>query len=257
MLDVIICPDEISHFISVQLPNPKSLEPQTYYYDEESSRLYESVQFHDKFRSWFLGNHFCSKGHFNILTKLDPIHMFLPQLIRYANEKFRSIDDICATYSDDEQIKSPNTRTDKLEYALSPGTKWDLVCDIKHLDEVMYLKFNESKTLDWLSTKHQKVMVALREVLTEDHEPSTATLMSYAFDLIDLYVPQSLSEKFKSRIKISSIAQSDGRPTDSAAKATGSKPIAKSRDNKRPSDTRPRQSAESSLGIMKYFKKGS
>lgn len=193
-MDILILPREINNLITVNLPDPKNQELQVYYHDEENLKLYESVKFKDQFRSWFIENSLCSDGHFHMITRVDPLFILMPQIRRFANEMFRTLDDICATYTERQHAKSS-----KIQYALAPDIKWDLICDLKELDDDLYIKFNESKTLDWLTSKHEKLMESLHVALSVDRDPSTATLMSYAFDLINVYVPSDLSEKFRCR----------------------------------------------------------
>lgn len=253
-MDVIITPDDCTRLISVKLPNPKDESPTIYYHDEDNISLYESTKFEDKFRSWFLDNTLAQNGKFTMLTRIDPLFIFVPQIKKFASEQFRSIDDICASFLEHQQAQSEANKYSKLEYALSPDINWESVCDIKQHDDEIYIKYNEEKILDWLVIKYKKTMTALNIPLTGNQEPSTATLMSYAFDLVNLYVAENLSSKLKARIGITS--QSVAPTTSGPQSRTNSN---QTQDKFKRKNQEPAQPKRPPLtgGIMKFFKKES
>ena len=93
-MDLLIVPDKCTKILRVTLPHPKDNRPLHYFYDEDNLALYEIIKYSDQFRSWFIDNLFCKEGHFNMLTRVDPLYIFLPHMIKFAAEQFRSIHDI-------------------------------------------------------------------------------------------------------------------------------------------------------------------
>lgn len=227
---VVLAPKDCEKLVSVYLPNPRAfpeIEQQLYYYDEDNLRIYEQVQYYDEYRSWFLGDRLQPRGEMVFMTRVDPLFIFVPMLIKFSSDKYRSLDDICSSY--DEVIKNkheddtnkPRSTLHKIQesvvtpsslrYALGPNIKWDLIAEIKEVDDEIYLKYCEEKTLNWLSCKFDKTMNVLASVMEEPGraKPSKATLMSYACDLINVYVPPILSDKFKTKARIDMISAND------------------------------------------------
>ena len=216
-MDILIAPSEAKNLLRVTLPRPKDQQPQHFLYDEANLSLYEIIKYKDEFRSWFIGNHLCSEGHYMLLTKIDPLFVFLSQIMKYAQNQFRPLGDICQDFeqfieADKAQKSSSLAGTsggqpgqewsppfDRIDYALAPGIKWDNICDTKQIDDELFVKFSETKTIDWLVKKHARLMKSLQSQL--DAGASRATTISYALDLLDDYVPEQLSSKFRETIK--------------------------------------------------------
>ena len=195
-MDVLIAPSECNKLLKIALPRPKDGERQHFLYDEENLALYELIQYSDQFRSWFIDNSFCQQGHFNMLTRIDPLFVFVPQLKKYAAQQFRPLDDICQEFSQNNQTKDGWAQ---LNCALTPYINWESVCDTKDLDGDLLVRFSETKTINWLVEKHDKLMEALGNQLSSSS--SKATLISYALDLLDDYVPECLSKNFKDSVR--------------------------------------------------------
>lgn len=143
-----------------------------------------------------------------MMTKVDPLFVFIPLLLRFASEKFRALDDICDEYnanfiSDTGTETTSNSDTsekyDRLDYALSPSINWSNICDTKDVDGNLYMRFSHSKTIEWILSKHDRLMIALKNELPAN--ASKATLMSYATDLISDYIPEKLSANFKKAVR--------------------------------------------------------
>lgn len=217
IMDILIAPKECQKLLKVVLPRPKDEKPQHYLYDEDQLTLHEIMQYKDEYRSWFLDNQLCSEGHYKLATRVDPLFIFIPQLIRYAKDQFRPLGDICQDFEQmikDKKAKKENSNGgflpkkpspldgpdmdpvfDRLDFALTPNIRWENVCDTKQIDDEMFVRFSETKTIDWYVAKHVRLMEALTHEL--GHSISKATIISYALDLLDEYVPESLSIKFK------------------------------------------------------------
>lgn len=199
-MNILAVPQGSKKLIKVKLPTLGSdTEFQDYLYDEDEIALYEVRKYNDKFRSWFLDNSFCKEGHINMTSKVDPLYMFLPIVMKFAKDRFMQLQDICMTYNSDEA----NSGVSKLDYALSPSINWNNICETKEIDNDLYIKFCEKRTLGWLLKKHKATMEALRGSL--DAQASTATLISYANDLIAQYLPGDLILNFRENVKSSTV----------------------------------------------------
>lgn len=205
-MNIFVAPEICSKLEVVKYPHVKYAgEAQSYLYDEDNLTLYEAVRYADQFRSWFVDNLLCSDGHMNLLTRVNPLFIFLPQLMIFAKEQFRTLHDICQTFSS----ASANQDFSRLDYALSPSIDWNKVCDTRDIDDELFVRFSETKTLEWLLARHKQTVAALAEQRTA--QTSRANLILEASDLIDQYIPNSLTEKFKSLVrKQASEANSDG-----------------------------------------------
>lgn len=127
--------------------------------------------------------------------------------MKFAKEQFRPLHDICQEYSSSQEAQNSADSLSRLDYALSPYINWESICDTKDLDGELFVRFNETKTINWLVKKHQKVMESLKDELSS--QASKATLISYALDILDDYVPDSLSGKFKDAVRGSQVVGID------------------------------------------------
>lgn len=206
-MDILAVPEGCEKLIQVKLPVMGSItELQVYFYDEENILLYEIVKYADKFRSWFVDNSFCKEGHLNLVTKVDPLYIFLPIIMDVANERFMQLQDICMGFNSNEA----NSGASKLDYALSPNIDWNSICETKEIDNDLCIKFSEKRTLCWLFKKHQATMEALKGCL--EAQASKATLISYANDLIAQYLAEDLIPKFKDMVKQNTTMDSHSAP---------------------------------------------
>ena len=159
--------------------------------------MYEIIKFSEKYRSWLIDDLLCREGHFSMLTRVDPLFVFVQILSTKfsttAKAQYRPLHDICQEFATEQRGFSP------LDCALSPYIHWPSICDTQDIDGDLFVKFNETKTIDWLVKKHDKLMVQLKAELGS--KASKATLMSQASDLLSDYVPAHLSDKLKKAVK--------------------------------------------------------
>lgn len=192
-MDVLIAPEECQRLVRVTLPNPRDGKPQHFLRDDENMALYEMIKFSEKYRSWLIDDLLCSDGHFSMLTKMDPLFMFVRVLSTYAKDRFRPLHDICQEFSTEQRDFSP------LDCVLSPYIHWPSICDTQEIDGDLYVRFSETKTLNWLLKKHDRLMDKLKTELGDN--TSKATLMSQANDLLSDYIPDQICDKLKKRVR--------------------------------------------------------
>ena len=210
-MDVIIAPSGCKKLLKVNLPRPKDGQLQHFFYDEDNLALYEMVKFSEKYRSWFIDDLLCSDGHFTMLTKVDPLFIFLPHVMKNSKQNFRPLDDICQEFNSTNEVppsdstatsrssENSDNKFSRLDYALAPGINWASICDTRDMDGDLFIRFSEPNTIRWLTKKHDRLMDSLRGEM--GIKTSKATLMSYATDLISDYVPHELCEKFRTTVR--------------------------------------------------------
>lgn len=186
-MNILLVPNQCDTLLPVKLPNPRDGKLDQYYYDENNLAIYETIKFNDPYRSWFLDNQFCKEGHFNMLTKIDPLFIFISILEKFASKQFRTLDDILGTYA---ETTSENNSI-KLDYALSPDIVWENICESKQLDNELYLRYNENQTFKWIEKKLWKI----KEYFNNNN------ITGDAYEMLDLYLSESMSTKFKDYIR--------------------------------------------------------
>lgn len=196
-MNIYINPTGCKHLVKVSLPEPREGKLTGYLYDEENICLYELHRHLDPSRSWFADNSFGQQGQLDMLTKIDPLYLFLPQITKLASKQFRTIQDICSTCEAHLADETGGTEV-HFERALTPDINWESICDTKQVDQDLYIRYSEPKTLLWLQGKLDQLLIALKPTLAA---PSKATLMSYSLDLLGLYLSPKLSESFKKSAK--------------------------------------------------------
>lgn len=255
-MNIFVAPESCSKLEIVKYPqvkNPK--KPQSYLYDDENLALYEVVKFSDQYRSWFVDNLLCREGHMNFLTRVNPLFVFLPYLMEFARDQFRSIHDICQTFA------SANQNFSRLDFALSPTIDWTKVCDTRDVDDEVFVRFSESKTLDWLLAKHKQTVAVLTES-SGANKTSRANLILEASDLIEQYLPAGLADKFKASVRKEAISagttsNGSGAPSGGMKRtaniASADRQTASRQKSATPSKP-PLQTPPKAGGIMNFFK---
>ena len=127
----------------ITLPHPKGI-PVVYIQISGEILELQSIQ-PKKHGSWFINQVVSSSNNFYTASKLDPRFLCLPFLEK-AGTRFCPLDQIITTSDIVGCSRLP----------LSNWSKWNLheIADVKDLgDDLILFRFNESKTMDWLSGK--------------------------------------------------------------------------------------------------------
>jgi Ydr279p protein family (RNase H2 complex component) wHTH domain len=126
----------------ITLPHPKGI-PVVYIQIGGEILELQSMQ-PKKHGSWFINQVVSSSSNFYTASKLDPRFLCLPFLEK-AGTRFCPLDQIITTSDIVGCSRLP----------LSNWSTWNLyeVADIKDLGDLVLFRFNESKTMDWLSGK--------------------------------------------------------------------------------------------------------
>lgn len=202
-MDILIVPKDCEKLTRVTLPSPNDDKPQHYLLDEENLTLYEIVEFSESYRAWFVDNYLCKQGHFNMITRVDPLFVFLPVIIKHAKTQYRPLHDICQEHASNRQAmaakSSKHGEFSPIDCALYPNISWRSICDTQDIDGDLYLRYSEANTFRWLLDKHDRVMRSLKDEMGD--KASKATLMSHASDLLAEYIPESLCQKLREMVR--------------------------------------------------------
>ena len=68
---------------------------------EDKSKIFEVLQFNDKHRSWFINNTVCSNGKLYVVSKLDPLFIFIQYLEQSCKTNAKPITQV---FIDDAEI---------------------------------------------------------------------------------------------------------------------------------------------------------
>ena len=213
-------------FDLITLPHPKGIPV---VFVQVAGELMELQCIEPKKRgSWFINQRVSSSSKVYVATKFDPRFLCLPYLER-AGAKYCPLDQVVCTNDTVGCSRLPLTR--------SSEWKLDEVTDIKDLgDDLILFRFNESKTLDWLSVKVRRTAVHFMEqrlrkmdfenvafvstfqsssqVAQNSKNSTTETLLSVpnshdiqtAVQVVSDYLSESLSEKL---LKVFGLSASD------------------------------------------------
>jgi Ydr279p protein family (RNase H2 complex component) wHTH domain/Ydr279p protein triple barrel domain len=136
-------------FDLITLPHPKGMPV---VFVQIAGELMELQCIEPKKRgSWFINQKVSSSSKVYVATKFDPRFLCLPYLER-AGTKFCPLDQVVCTNDVVGCSRLPLTK--------SAQWKLDEITDVKDLgDDLILFRFNESKTLDWLSGKVKRTAV--------------------------------------------------------------------------------------------------
>lgn len=133
----------------ITLPHPKGI-PVVYIQIAGEILELQSVQ-PKKHGSWFINQVVSSNSNFYTASKLDPRFLCLPFLEK-AGARFCPLDQIITT--------SDVVGCSRLPLLNSNNWKLHEVADVKDLgDDLILFRFNESKTMDWLSGKVKRTAI--------------------------------------------------------------------------------------------------
>jgi len=210
---VMIAPDILcknQSFSVVKLCNPQTLCGSLYAFAPKDSEVFEINQFTDEKRSWFLDNSVQSDGTLFLTTKVDPLFLILPCMVKAKHTS--PLDQILI----DEEY--PETR--RLESCLKKDSL-ENIADKKTAGSFEVWKFNENKTVEWLEKKVVKLSNHLREkkvnvqqssissnyVKSSNAEVPESSFLRYAHGMISEYLSEELSIVLEKHLKLPALAR--------------------------------------------------
>ncbi|KAI1278026.1 Ribonuclease H2 subunit B [Halotydeus destructor] len=205
---MIILPSEAneSKVTSFESSHPKTGEAELYFHDDE--HVYQLTKYDQPFGSWFVDDSVKEEASLFFLTRFDELFLAIPHLLLDTN-KFRALDDLL------ENNKNVTILTDILQKA----NALERITDVKVVDDEKYYKYNERKALSWLERKMKSVSRVLKDkqvnvsktsagisgFLSDDNDEE---MKLYAFELIEQYLPDTVSQKLRKHVNIPDIVGS-------------------------------------------------
>uniref|UniRef100_A0A8D8V8L8 Ribonuclease H2 subunit B n=1 Tax=Cacopsylla melanoneura TaxID=428564 RepID=A0A8D8V8L8_9HEMI len=221
---VLLCKDNVLNNSGDTTPNimklrhPHSNQAALFLVNADHTRIQEIVTFNEENRSWFIDENVRSDGKLHLATTVNPLYLALPYLINAT-----TLSPLDQTLIDRE---FPETRL--LLKCLTPKLL-SLVADRKGDEDMNVWKYNEDKTVTWLSNKVNQVMRLLEEKHIHANEDGVAmsstfvktkadtdvirnkeTYLRYSHGIVSEYLPSSLSLSLLTRLGL--------EPVDSGSK---------------------------------------
>ena len=173
-----------AHILKLSHPKEPGV-PCLVYLDTKTKSLTELLSRRDKHVSWFVGDTVCGGSKLSVGTPLDPLFMILPYLVGNL-KSFSPLSQIL------EDAKFPCVA--HLDGLVS-DQQLECVADRKEM-EGQIVKFNKTKTLDWLTGKVDAVIKAMKEANVSpgfNSALSAADYTRYACGIVCDYISSSLA----------------------------------------------------------------
>ncbi|XP_059610110.1 ribonuclease H2 subunit B [Phlebotomus argentipes] len=216
----------------ISLRNPSSLKAANYIISTDGKCIRELLQFCQPYRSWFIDESIQADGNLYITTEIDPLFLILPYLVDACSEMAAPLDSFLV----DEEFP----HISRLQEIVT-AKQMTRISDEKGNDFVKGFKYNEIKTLDWLSQKCQRVAKVLKEkkifvgqgavsatFISPDASGETeddTSYLTYAFTILSDYISEDLSALLKQKLGIEekSVANVKRKPSKTLQDASGKK----------------------------------
>lgn len=189
--------DDLSQIITLR--NPATGKSSRYLLRNNDQELWELNCFTEANRSWFVGESVFSNGKFYIPTKIDPLFLVIPYLVKHCEDKAIPLDHII--------VDDDFPHTDKIVKLVCCENQLIQIADVKKAGDILAYKYNESKMLDWLLRK----CIRLKQVLMQqrlssarsqnfikeekENEQPEAEVLQYAHGIVSDYLSLELSKK--------------------------------------------------------------
>ncbi|XP_053695228.1 ribonuclease H2 subunit B [Sabethes cyaneus] len=183
----------------VNLRNPATGKSSKYMLQKNEDVIWEISCFAEANRSWFVDESVHSNGKIYLPTRMDPLFLVIPYLVKHCQNKAVPLEHIL--------IDDDFPHTVKIVDSFLHEKQLALIADVKKAGNILAYKYNESKILDWLMQKcirvkqtlgHQQVFAArsqnfIKEEKENEHPEDEA--MHYAHGIISDYLSLELSKK--------------------------------------------------------------
>ncbi|XP_054831172.1 ribonuclease H2 subunit B isoform X2 [Eublepharis macularius] len=198
-----------------RLRNPSTGQAALYLFSSDARQLFEVKAFHEEYRSWFIGQAVQQDGRLFFATPVDPLFLVLFYLAKAEKEqgKFQPLDQILvdAEFSSCTMLLRCTNISKSIHH----------IAEEKETGGRKFYKYNEEKTLKWLTKKVNQTVNVLK-----DHDVSvgakvkSATFISskqltgateedyirYAHGLISEYIPEELSSALAKYLRLPEVA---------------------------------------------------
>lgn len=199
----LVANDDGSSRLSVEvvtLKHPFSGDGCKFLLSSSGNVVYEIRTQKDTTASWFLEETVKEDGAIHICSKFDPLYLILPYLIKAcSNGKFVLLDQVLKDedYPDCAKLLKSYSNEDILNIADQSGS-----------GDFIGFKYNQEKTLLWLTSKINGVKKALRSsgifisASDEDDKEIEDIHLEYAFGILSNYIPNDIANLLQSHLNI-------------------------------------------------------
>uniref|UniRef100_A0A1B0CPT4 Methyltransferase HEMK2 n=1 Tax=Lutzomyia longipalpis TaxID=7200 RepID=A0A1B0CPT4_LUTLO len=210
----------------ITLKNPSSLKGSNYIVSADGKLIRELLQFCQPHRCWFVDESIEADGNIYMTTPIDPLFLILPYLVDACSEMASPMDSFLVDQDFPDIFRLQKILTEKQLLR---------VADQKGKGVVKGFKYNETKTMDWLSQKCHKVAKVLKEKKifvgqgavsatfvspdAVDETEDEMNYLTYAFTIVSDYISQDLSSSLKTKLGI------EDKVTASSVKRKSSKTL--------------------------------
>ncbi|XP_055698303.1 ribonuclease H2 subunit B [Phlebotomus papatasi] len=222
----------------ISLKNPSTLKASNYIVSGDGKSITELLQFCQPHRSWFIDESIQADGNVYLTTQIDPLFLILPYLVESCSEMASPLDSFLVDQDFPDIFRLQKIVTEK---------QMDRISDLKGNGIVKGFKYNEEKTLDWLTQKCQRVTKVLRDkkifvgqgamsatFISPDAINETEDAMNYltyAFSIVSDYISEDLSGLLKKKLGIEDkVAASVKRKSSKTLQDTTGKKVKKEND---------------------------
>jgi len=214
---VMIAPDSLckhQSFSVVRLRNPRTLCGSLYAFTPKDSGVFEVNQFSEDKRSWFLDNSVQSDGTLYLTTRVDPLFLILPFIVKAKHTS--PLDQILT----DEEYPDIG----RLESCIKSKSV-ENIADMKTAGSYEVWRYNENKTLEWLGKKVTKLSNHLRErrfnvqqtsvsanyIKSCDSEVPESSYLRYAHGMISEYLSEELCMLLEKHLNLPALTHSSNQ----------------------------------------------
>ncbi|XP_023193262.1 ribonuclease H2 subunit B isoform X2 [Xiphophorus maculatus] len=217
----------------VKLRNPSTDEASLYMLSAGDVQLYEVKAFEEDFHSWFVGQTVQRDGKLLFVTRMDPLYLILPYMIKSGQEgKFQPVDQVV---KDDEFPASS-----RLLSCTRSLTSLHHIAEGKEVGSLKFHRYSQERTLNWLQKKVERTIVALKKkhicvgegvksttyvrVKTES-DNQEEDYLRYAHGLISEYISEELSKALLKHLGLPELKSAKETEPPSKKRKLSDKPV--------------------------------
>ncbi|NXI36085.1 RNH2B Ribonuclease, partial [Galbula dea] len=196
-------------------------EASLYLFNSGAQQLFEVKAFHEKCRSWFIGQTVQQDGRLLFVTPMDPLFLILYYLIKADKErqgKFQPLDQVV--------LDSEYPSCLLLLKCAEVKQYIHHITEEKEIGSQKFYRYSQEKTLTWLKKKVNQTVKALKSNnITVGERVYAATFVSskqikdteedyvrYAHGLISEYIPEDLSKELLKYLGLPELKSSAPEP---------------------------------------------
>jgi len=189
----------------VKLRHPKTFKGCQFLVNKSKNLLFELMNFEEEHRSWFIGSKVNSDGRIILSSPVNPVFLALP----YISQASKLI-------PLDQMLEDPEfPKTDEILVS-ALGEKLEIVADRKGDKDLNVWKYNEEKTIQWLTSKVESIsrLLEIKGIdlsggassniykRTSSNQPTKVDFLKYSFGIIQEYLSPELGSKLEESLNL-------------------------------------------------------